>query len=153
MALKTKWGFQNIENLGLVTNYALILEDPGHVQIENKTAPIDCPEALTFKGMFTQNPSSELSFKPKASVAGPEAYSQFLVKLDAVASTIDDTTNVVVEQNVVSAYLVVRAPRTAAISDADVRTIVDRLYQATKHDDGTDRIPDLRRLSLRPTTD
>lgn len=153
MALITKFGFTNDETLGLKTNYSLILEDPGHVQIENKLTPIDCPEAFTFKGMFTKNASSELSFKPKASVAGPEAYSQFMDKIDVVAKTIDETTGDVVEENIISAYLVVRAPRTAAISDENIRTVVDRLYKSTKHDDGTDRIPDLRRLALRPTED
>jgi len=157
MALETTFGFTNTGSasnpISLKSNYALLLEDPGHVALENKTCPIDQPEQVTIRGMFTKNASSELSYKPKTSVAGPEAYSQFQVKLDDVATTRDTTTGEVVEENIVTAYLVVRVARSGNLSDSMVRTMVDRLHNITKTDDGGDRIPSLRRLALRPTED
>lgn len=157
MSLATTYGYTNDGTSGhaisLMSNYSLVLEDPGHVKLENKTCPIDQPELVTIKGMYTKSANSELTYKPKAAVAGPEAYTQFLVKLDDVATTKDSTTSEVVEENIVTAYMVVRCARSGNLPDSLIRTLVDRLYAITKKDDGTDRIPDLRRLGLRPTSD
>lgn len=154
----TKFGFSNTTQLHLLTDYGLVVDDPGHCKLENKTCPIDQPEAITIKGLNTTKPASELNYTPKVSTQGTSSYTQFMVKVDDVLRTQleDGETHAVlevIEDNILSAYLVVRAPRSAEVTDEHIRTIIDRVIMATKTDAGQERISQFRRLALRPTSD
>lgn len=157
MALVTTFGYTNNDTpehpISMLSNYTLLNEDPGVCVYDNKTCPIDQPEQVTIKGFYTTKSNSELAYKPKPAIAGPNAFSQFLIKLDLMSKTVDSETGDTVEQNPVTFYAVGRIPRTVNISDDLMQTAWGRLNSLTYDNAGVSRLGDWRRLGLRITHD
>jgi hypothetical protein len=136
--------------LGLTTNYALTKDTASEAGLNNKTAPIDAQEIITFRsrdiakvntGLNIQNPA-----KVKSGIQYGVQVEETLVTEDSgdPSFRIDDP--VVVSINV-------RHPKSGYITNTHVATAVLRAVSSLLRSDGTWRFDDLMRSAERPVAD
>jgi len=137
-------------DLGLVSNYALAEEDATNAVLNNKTAPIDAEEMVTFRARQIATVNTGLNIQNPSKVKGGV---QYQVQVEAIRSTTDtDDSSFRVDEPIV-ALLTVRHPKSANFTASAVEEILTRLWSCLYKADGTSRIDDLMRGAERPVVD
>lgn len=159
MAKVSQFGFTNTTDgthtltpkaLGLTTNYALTGEDANNAILNNKTAPIDAEEIVTYRSRSIPSVNTDLNIQNPSKVKGGI---QYQVQLEDVLVTTDsDDASFRVDEPIV-ALLTVRHPRSGNITEEHVATIFNRLVSCLMKSDGTWRFADLMRGAERPIAD
>lgn len=159
MAKTSTFGFTNDSDsqntvtakaLGLVTNYALMQDAADVVKMNNKTAPLDSEEIISFRTRDVAGVASEASILNPAKVGKGIEYS---IRVDEVLSTTDNADASFRVDEPIVATLAVRHPKSGNITDAHVKTVIIRLLSTLIKSDGTWRIADLMRSAERPISD
>jgi hypothetical protein len=136
--------------LGLLSNYAITADTADQAVLNNKTAPIDAQEILSYRSRNVAQVNHSLNIQNPAKVRSGIQYG---VQLEATAVTTDtdDATFRVDEPIVVS--LTIRHPKSGNITNALVGEAVKRTISACMRDDGSWRFDDLMRSSERPVVE
>lgn len=159
MAKVSAFGFSNITDgthtitpkaLGLTTNYALTGEDANNAILNNKTAPIDAEEIVTFRSRSIASVNTDLNIQNPSKV---KSGIQYQVQLEDVLVTTDSEDAAFRIDEPIVALLTIRHPRSGNITDAHVATVVNRLISCLMKSDGTWRFADLMRGAERPIAD
>lgn len=158
MAKTSTFGFTNCDTttrsyddctLGVTTNYALLSDEPTQVIFDNKCAPLDQQEIITYQARVLPrvNTSSNLVNNYPSQLSGGM---QYVIKVEELLSTKDTTAGTRIDEPIVM-YLTVKHPRSGNISASALTTVFNRLKGAIIKADGTYRWDELMRLSLKPT--
>jgi len=159
MAYTTSFGFTNttaltdtaaITGIKAKTNYALVGEQPTVVEMQNRTAPLDQGERLTYRCQDVDKVSTTQTLQNPSKVRNGV---QYVVKLEEILRTTDTDGSIVYDEPLVM-YLTVRHQKTGTISASHVETVLYRLLGAL-YDETTDkwRFADLMRSALQPIED
>lgn len=154
--MNTNFGFTNVTahthtitpvELGITTNYGLTSDEPTEAVYTNLTCPVDQGELISYKRSKVNKVSTaqENLYPPKVQTG-----IQYVVKLETALSVTSSTDSSFREDLPIVAYLTIRHPQSANISDANIGVIAQRLLGATIRDDGTFRFNDLVRGALKP---
>jgi hypothetical protein len=136
--------------LGLTTNYALTQDDASRVRLNNKTAPIDAMEIISYASQDIGQVKNDLNLVYPSPVRGGIQYS---VVVQETLSTTDDTdTSFRVDEPII-ASLSIRHPKSGNITGAIVGEVVCRLLSSLFKEDGTWRFDDLMRSAERPVVE
>jgi hypothetical protein len=159
MAKTSSFGFTNTqagENqvtaqlLKLTSNYALVDSDANNAVLNNKTAPIDAEEIVTFRSRNINQVNTDLNIQNPSKVT---AGVQYQVQVEDVLTTTDtDDASYRVDEPIV-ALLTIRHPRSGNVTNAHIATIFTRLLSCLIREDGTWRFDDLMRSAERPVVD
>lgn len=159
MAKSSAFGFTNTTDssntvtpklLALTSNYALVDSDANNAVLNNKTAPIDAEEVVTFRTRNIAQVNTELNIQNPSKVSGGVQY-QVQVE-DTLVTTDSDDASFRVDEPIV-ALLTIRHPRSGNITNTHVATVVNRLISCLMRSDGTWRFDDLMRGAERPIAD
>lgn len=136
--------------LGLTTNYAVATDTADTAVLNNKTAPMDAQEIVSFRYRELPKVNNSLNIQYPAKVSGGIQYG---VQVEETLTTTDsaDPTFRVDEPIVVS--ITVRHPKSGNISGTIVGTSVERAVSALKKANGDWRFDDLMRSAERPIVD
>lgn len=159
MALVSSFGFTNATDsthnvtpklLGVTTNYSVVTDTADETVLNNKTAPIDKEEIVTYRTRSLPRVDTKLNNQYPSPVKGGI---QYQVSIEDMLSTTDTVnTGFRVDEPIV-AFLTIRHPRSGNITNAHVATVVTRLLSACVRSDGSWRFDDLMRSAERPTSD
>lgn len=130
-----------------ISDYAKSEDTATSCELRNKTAKIGWGEALSYQCTAINNVST------KQAIANPGKVSsgmQYIVRLDEILRTTDDTGNVVCDEPIVM-YLTVRHPNSSNITPNHIASVFTRLIGALLRDDGSYRFDDLMLSALAPT--
>lgn len=136
--------------LGLTSNYALAEEDANNAILNNKTAPIDAEEIVTFRSRGIAQVNTDLNIQYPSKV---KSGIQYQVQVEDVLMTTDsDDASFRVDEPIV-ALLTIRHPKSGNINSQIIGTVVNRLLACLMKADGTWRFDDLMRGAERPVVD
>lgn len=136
--------------LGLTTNYALAGDTASEAILNNKTAPIDAEEIVTFRSRDIAQVNTGLNIQYPSPI---KSGIQYQVQVEDVLSTTDtDDASFRVDEPIV-ALLTIRHPKSGNISNTYVAAVVQRLIASLIKADGTWRFDDLMRSAERPVVD
>jgi len=138
------------KKLGLVTNYAVERDTARRAQLNNKTAPMDAQEIISYSSRDLQVVNTDLPVLNPARVKAGLLY-QIEVQ-DLLVTTDTDDANFRVDEPII-ASLQIRHGKSGNITSDIVAQVVTRLISALRHDDGTWRFSDLMRSAERPVAD
>jgi hypothetical protein len=159
MARTSTFGFTNVtdatstitpKKLKLTSNYALVDADANNAVLNNKTAPIDAEEVVTFRSRNIAQVNTDLNIQNPSKVSAGIQY-QIQVE-DTLVTTDSDDAAFRVDEPIV-ALLTIRHPRSGNITNSQVATVVNRLISCLVREDGTWRFDDLMRGAERPIAD
>lgn len=160
MAVTTNFAFSNETAsthsptqyaLGAKTNYALVGEQPTVVELQNKTAPLDQGERLTFRCQDVDKVSTTQTIQNPSKVRNGV---QYVVKLEEILRTTDNTSGDIIYDEPLVMYLTVRHQKTGTITPAHITKVFGRLIGACFDETtGEFRWPDLMRSALQPVED
>lgn len=136
--------------LGLTSNYALMTEDANNCVLNNKTAPIDAEEVITFRSRDIAQVNTSLNIQYPSPV---KRGIQYQAQVEAVLTTTDTADASFRVDEPIVAMLTIRHPKSGNITATHIRAIVDRLEGALMKSDGTSRFSDLMRGAERPVVD
>lgn len=142
-------GHMNLYNLGVLENYALVLDEPTECRLVNTTAPVDREEILSYRAKDLNKINTNLNVQNPSPVAGGI---QYQVQLEAILTTEDSTTGFRVDEPIV-VQISVRHQKSGNITPEHVTTLVTRAASHLYTDEGNWRFRELMRSSLKPTTD
>lgn len=159
MAKQSRFGYTNTEEnvntvtpfaLGLTGNYALAKEDANNAVLNNKTAPIDAEEIVTFRSRPIATVNTDLNIQYPSKVSSGI---QYQAQVEAVLTTTDtDDSSFRVDEPIL-ALLTIRHPKSGNITSSQVAEVVRRLIGSLVKSDGTWRFDDLMRGAERPVVD
>lgn len=149
MSYTSKFGYTNAETVGMTTNYAVVVDEPGECRLSNKTSPIDFGEVVSYKGSKVEKVSTNLDL-PEASTKVRKGL-QYVIKEEVDLRTTSSTDATFQEDDAIVMYLTVRHPASGFITADVITQAYNRLNQMLKRPDGSYRWDDLMRLALRPT--
>lgn len=159
MARVSSFGFTNTSSstnvltalaLGMTSNYAIAEDTADSALLNNKTAPIDVEEKITFRTRNIAQVNTSLNNQYPSPVKNGI---QYQVMVEDMLSTTDTTdTSFRVDEPIV-AQLTVRHPKSGNITSAKVQETILRLISSLIKADGTWRIDDLMRSAERPVVD
>jgi hypothetical protein len=159
MAKTTTWGYENsssaahrtapLYDLGILENYALVLDEPTECRLINTTAPVDKEEVVSFRAKSLPRVNTSLVIQNPGPVAGGI---QYQVQSEAVLTTEDPDTGFRVDEPVI-VQISVRHPNSGNISPSAVDQQIRRTISYMMTDDGEWRIKELMRSALKPTVD
>lgn len=136
--------------LGLTTNYALANEDANNAVLNNKTAPIDAEEIVTFRSRPIAQVNTDLNIQYPSPV---KSGIQYQIQIEDVLTTTDsEDASFRVDEPIV-ALLTIRHPKSGNINNDIIGTVVRRLVGCIMKADGTWRFDDLMRSAERPVVD
>jgi hypothetical protein len=133
-----------IPQLNVVDNYAVETDSSRTAVLNNKTAPIDAEEKISYTSYRIPALKSELNIQNPSPVAGGILYR---VEVQDVLVTTD--TDFRLDEPVLAA-ITIRHPLSGNMTNAVVGQVVDRLYAALRKADGSWRFDDLMRSAERP---
>lgn len=140
----------SVIDIGAKTNYALVGEQPTVVEMQNKTAPLDQGERLTYRCQDIDKVSTAQAIQNPSKVRNGV---QYVIKLEEILRTRDADGNILYDEPIV-AYLTVRHQKTGTITDSHIETVLYRLlgacFDKTAHEW---RFADLMRSALQPVED
>jgi hypothetical protein len=136
--------------LGLTSNYALAAEDAQQAVLNNKTAPIDAEEILTFRSRDIAQVNTSLNIQYPSPV---KSGIQYQVQAEAVLTTTDTADASFRVDEPVVMLLTVRHPKSGNISNTVVAEMFKRLAGCLIKSDGTWRFDDMMRSAERPVVD
>lgn len=133
--------------LGLVSNYAVTEDTARAAVLDNKTAPIDQGEIVSFRSKDLPNINTALTIQNPSKV---QKAMQYGVQYEAILTTTDsdDASFRVDEPIVVTATI--RHPKSGNFSNAVVTQAFIRMISSLLRSDGTWRFDDLMRSAERP---
>lgn len=136
-------------SLGLVTNYAIVKDEPNEVLLDNRTSSLDQQELISFRFRKLGTINSDLNIQNPAPIKGGV---QYAVQVEeTVRETLADGT--IIDRPVVM-YLTVRHPQAGAITASVLQETFERLLSALRREsDNSYRFDDLVRGALRPNAD
>lgn len=159
MAKTSSFGFSNTtdgthsvtqKSISLTTNYAITQDSADVVTLNNKTAPIDQEEIISFRSRDIASVKSTANVQYPSPVSKGVEYS---VRLDEVLSTIDSTDASFRVDEPIVCTITFRHPKSGNITGSIMGTVFTRAISALMKADGTWRFDDLMRSSERPVTD
>jgi hypothetical protein len=136
--------------IGITTNYASIQEDSNTAVLNNKTAPIDAEEVVTYRSKNLPKVDTGLNIQYPSPVKTGIQY-QIMVE-DTLSTTDDSDPSWRVDEPII-AQLTIRHPRSGNINNDIVGQVVTRLVSAAMKADGTWRFDDLMRGAEKPVID
>lgn len=157
MAKTTNFGFSNNTAsattispiaLGLMTNYALVTDEPSEVRLDNKTAPLDQGEIVSFKSREIPKVATSLkNYYPAPVTTGI----QYVVEVEEMLTTTVDSDATYRVDEPITAYLTIRHPKSGNITQDHIVQVIQRLVGACLNDSGEWRFEELMRSALKPT--
>lgn len=136
--------------LGLTSNYAVKSDTADTAELNNKTAPIDIEELVTYRSRDIQTVNTNLNIQYPSPVKKGIQY-QVMVE-DTLSTTDSADPDFRIDEPIVM-QLTVRHPKSGNINNAAVGTVFLRLISSLMKTDGTWRFDDLMRSAERPVTD
>jgi hypothetical protein len=148
----TTAGSNNITpiDLGLTSNYAVKSDTADTAVLNNKTAPIDVEEIVTYRSRDIQVVNTSLNIQYPSPVKKGIQY-QVMVE-DTLSTTDTADADFRVDEPIVC-QLTIRHPKSGNIGNAEVATVFTRLISSLMKEDGTWRFDDLMRSAERPVVD
>lgn len=132
------------------TNYALVAEQPTVVETQNKTAPLDQGERLTFRCQDVDKVSTAQVIQNPGKVKNGV---QYVVKLEEILRTANGDGDIIMDEPIVM-YLTVRHQKSGNIKSSHLDTIFKRLLGAMYDETtGNFRWDDFMRSALQPVED
>jgi predicted nuclease of predicted toxin-antitoxin system len=136
--------------IGLVSNYAVVTDDADIVRLDNKTAPVDATELITYRYADIPQVNTKLdNYYPSPVKKG----CQYVITDEAMLSTTDSNDASFRVDEPIVAYLSIRHSKSGNITDEHIGTVVSRMLSACRNADGSWRFSDLRRSALKPNND
>lgn len=136
--------------LGLTSNYALVGEDANNTILNNKTAPIDAEEIITYRTRPIAQVNTDLNVQYPAPVKNGI---QYQVQLEAVYTTVDSADPSFRVDEPIVMLLTIRHPKSGNIKSAAIQELFQRLTGCVQKADGTWRFDDMMRGAERPIVD
>jgi hypothetical protein len=136
--------------IGITTNYASIQEDSNTAVLNNKTAPIDAEEIVTYRSKNLPKVDTGLNIQYPSPV---KTGIQYQIMIEDTLSTTDDSDPSWRVDEPVIAQLTIRHPKSGNINNDIVGQVVTRLVSAAMKADGTWRFDDLMRGAEKPVID
>jgi hypothetical protein len=136
--------------LGLTSNYAVKSDTADTAVLNNKTAPIDVEEVITYRSRDIQMVNTSLNIQYPSPVKKGIQY-QIVVE-DTLSTTDTADADFRVDEPIVC-QLTIRHPKSGNIGNAQVATVFERLISSLMKSDGTWRFDDLMRSAERPVVD
>lgn len=136
--------------LGLTTNYAVETDRDNTAVLNNKTAPVDIEEKVSYRTRNIKTINTSLNIQYPSKVKGGI---QYQVMVEDTLSTTDTTDpNFRVDEPIV-VQLTIRHPKSGNINNAVIGEAFTRLVSCLMKTDGSWRFDDLMRSAERPVTD
>lgn len=157
MARTSTFGYTNTDTneatmnsyaLNVPSNYALLEDEPNQVIIDNKTAPLDQQELITYMAKPVNSVNTRATIQHPSGIKGGI---QYVVKVEEVLSTVSTEDENFRVDEPITAYLTVRHPKSGNITSSTITTVVERLLSACRTDSGDWRWDDLMRSAIKPT--
>jgi hypothetical protein len=139
-----------LKALGLTSNYAVKTDTADTAVLNNKTAPIDVEEILTFRSRDIQTVNTDLNIQYPSPV---KKGIQYQVMIEDTLSTTDTADADFRVDEPIVIQLTVRHPKSGNITSTEVGTVFTRLVSALMKADGSWRFDDLMRAAERPVVD
>lgn len=136
--------------LGMTTNYSVDLDQANSVKLNNKTAPLDAEEIVTFRSRTLDNVNV---YANAENVPDKAKWIEYSVRLDDVLTTTDSADASYRIDEPIVASLAIKHPKSGNISNDIVATVFTRLVSCLMRADGTWRFDDLMRSAERPIVD
>jgi hypothetical protein len=134
----------------LTSNYAVKQDTADTTVLNNKTAPVDVEEIITFRSRDLKQVNSSLNIQYPSPVKSGIQY-QVVVE-DTLSTTDTADADFRVDEPIV-AQLTIRHPKSGNIGNTQVAAVVLRLISACMREDGSWRFDDLMRSAERPVAD
>lgn len=160
MAKTSSFGFTNntdgtpevtIKALGLTTNYAVSTEIANQATLNNKTAPIDLQEVISYRSDDIANlKANAVNIQYPSPVKSGISYS---VQVTDTLSTTDSNDATFRVDEPIQCTVSFRHPKSGNITGSEVATVFVRAISALMKADGTWRFDDLMRGAERPISD
>lgn len=128
-------------DLQLKTDYAVVQTGSGFSRLDNKTAPVDLSENITFRYNAIKSVGNSLTNLNPSPIKGGI---QYLVKLDALQRTTNEKTGAVVDEPI-TVQITFRHGLSSNITAETITTLLVRAISSLYKSDGTSRIGDLMR--------
>jgi len=136
--------------LGLVTNYAIERDTARQAVLNNKTAPIDAQEIISFRSNDLAVVNNDLNIQNPAKVAKGIRYGVEVQETLVITDTADPSYRV---DEPIVATLTIRHGKSGDITNALIAQVVTRLISSCRRADGTWRFDDMMRSAERPVVD
>jgi hypothetical protein len=137
--------------LGLTTNYALMQDSSNQAVLNNKTAPIDVQEIISYRSQNLDKIRNQLNIQYPAPVTNSGV--QYGVQMEETLTTTDSgDASFRVDEPIVMT-LTVRHPKSGNIGNSQISEVFLRLISSLMRVDGTWRFDDLMRSAERPVTE
>jgi hypothetical protein len=133
--------------IGVVTNYAKVMDEPQEARISNKTASLEQPELVTYKSRRANKVDTLNKVKYPAPVQSGVVYQ---VRVDSI---LRGTTGDIKVDEPCAMWLTIAHPASEAWTNDRVAGVLKRLLGACTKSDGSYRFEDLMRSALVPTQD
>lgn len=133
-------------NIDPLTVYAKTEDTATSCSLKNKTAPLSQGELLSYQCTEINSVSTKQNI---VNPAKTQAGVQYIVRLDEILRTTDDTGEFIIDEPIVM-YLTVRHPNSSYITPANIAEVFTRLCGALMRDDGSYRFDDLMLSALAP---
>lgn len=136
--------------LGITSNYAVADQTANEAILNNKTAPIDTEEKITYRSRSIQTVNNDLNIQYPSPIKGGI---QYQVVVEDTLSTTDTVDTAFRVDEPIVAQLTIRHPKSGNITGDLVGVVVTRLLSALVKSDGSWRFDDLMRQAERPVVD
>lgn len=136
--------------LGLTSNYAVKQDTADAAVLNNKTAPIDIEEIVTFRSRDIATVNTSLNIQYPSPVKKGIQY-QIMVE-DTLSTTDTADADFRIDEPIVM-QLTVRHPKSGNITNTQLGTVFTRLISSLMKTDGSWRFDDLMRSAERPVVD
>jgi hypothetical protein len=159
MAKTSTFGFTNTSAgsntvtplaLGLTGNYSLTADNADVATLNNKTAPVDQEEIISFRSRDLGSVNSTLNIQYPSRVSTGIEYS---LKLEDTLSTTDSADADFRVDEPIICTITFRHPKSGNIGNTQIGTVFLRAISALMKEDGTWRFDDLMRSAERPVED
>lgn len=136
--------------LGLTSNYAVKADTADQAVLNNKTAPIDVEEIVTYRSRNIPTVNTSLNIQYASPVKSGIQY-QVMVE-DTLSTTDTVDADFRIDEPIVM-QLTIRHPKSGNIGNAQVGAVFLRLISSLMKTDGSWRFDDLMRSAERPVAD
>lgn len=159
MAKTSSFGFTNVSDstnevttkaLGLTSNYSITTDNADVATLNNKTAPVDQEEIISFRSRDIGSVNTTLNIQYPSKVKSGIEYS---LKIEDTLSTTDDTDADFRVDEPIICTVTFRHPKSGNISAQQVGTVFQRAISSLMKADGSWRFDDLMRSAERPVVD
>lgn len=135
--------------VGVISNYAKVVDEPNTVVLSNRTCPLDQGELVTYRVNDVAKVSTSQKIQNPSKVRNGV---QYVAKVEEILRTTDTNGNIVCDEPVV-AYLTIRHQKSGNITSAQITEVIRRLLGTVQKSDGSYRWDDLMRSAIVPITD